>query len=299
MQSPLRTPMKFPEQEKKASPMGEQRTWFVPAVIVGVVALIGMFVIFTWGSGQVAEANRQKAHAEGQLDALRQQSKANPTPLATPTPACDDFTAVIESVRRAIGDGNFSTAVQFVNVALASNTLPPCPRAKLTLAGLGYSASLDQLFSSPGLDGHTAFLGWQAAEQNADGNQLPKSSRWPAIQVVTLAYNAGFWELAQAAFARGWVDASTNHSDPKMLDLYYAVLRNWGHALARGSDEMAHRQGLVLLRTAEAVGKAFHLPRGEAHQDLVELLGPDEVTWPLPDYSDPILATARSMEGAK
>ena len=276
----------------------------MPLAGIGIgILILGIFLLSRLSDGQLAPLREQNSFLEGQLTALRTQiasleeQRNTAPPIQQTVPACDSYSGEVESLQRLIVQGQFVSAAQLANLDLTNRKLPPCPEAKITLATLAYNAALDDLFATGGLDGRTALMRWQDAEQKADDYQVPKPSRWPAITVVNQAYNSGFWELGRAAFLKAWTEGAVDRQDLNQIRLYYAVLRNYGYALVNQPDGPSRESGLALLRTADEISRAYALNQGEARQDLGAALGPDVKTWPPADASDPVLAITQKDGG--
>lgn len=299
MNKPLRLSSQFSDEPKPtALSNGGRRSNNATAWLLlgGFVLIIVVGTLYFAMRKPIDDLTAENAYVRGQNQIFREQQAIAPTPTAvptlTPTPQvfCDDYSGEIGSLQQLVMHGKFAMATELANVELDNTKLPPCPAAKESIAELGYSATLDDLFATRGLDGRTALLRWADAESKADANHIPFAKRWPPLTVVTQAYNAGYWELGRAAFRQAWNSGTVDHTDAKSLQLYFALNRNWGYALAAGSDAAAQHDGYVLLRTADAISRAYGLTNGEARQDLFHFLGTDEKQWPAADTTDPILA---------
>jgi len=267
--------------------------WLIAALGVGLAVLV-VIALALYDSGQRLERemealrDQREKELQQQLQAQQTQVARMLTPAPSPTPACTEYKERIRVVQEEIRRGDYTLAGQLAKLPPPDQERSGCPDARRELAALAYTAALEGLLT-PGLDGHTALLRWQEAEAQADAAGVPRTERLPAMSVAGRAYNASQWELARAAFLQAWQEGDV---DRRAMSVYYATLRNWGVALAERGDEQERPWGLVLLRTADKIAEAYKLSQGEAHQDLVRLLGPDQNAWPPPDLSDPVLAAA-------
>ena len=214
-----------------------------------------------------------------------------------PQPSCSDYSDLTEQVRKLIGAGEIGYAQRLVDGVLNNQTQPICPSAKVALAGLRYNAAITEALtlqrSTVGAvdSGHQATLKFLEAERFADQYGVPVEQRVAPMTVFTQSYNAGTWELARASFLTAWQRGSVNQLNLQAVDSYYATLFNMGTELTNGDGE-ARAKGLVLVRTAEQIAKAYALPRLEARERLIRDLGSDETTWPAPSPDDPVLVAS-------
>jgi len=204
-----------------------------------------------------------------------------------PEPACSDASAVIAQVNATIQQGQLAYAQQLADSALGAQAAPLCPAAQAALATLRYQAALDEalVIAPPGTGraeaDKQALLAYLEAERVADRYALPTTSRTPALVVTGQAYSAGKYLLSQGAFLRAWQAGQVGPTQLRAVDTYYSILFNAHQELLDTNSPAARQEALALLRTADAIAQRYQLPgRGEAHAQLLALLGADQTTWP-------------------
>ncbi|MBV9280672.1 MAG: hypothetical protein JOZ41_11360 [Chloroflexi bacterium] len=274
-------------QEKRDE---EVRTpnWFLwISTGVGTLLLIGFLAGFVVGHQPVDGLEQQNSALRAQLAETEHQEQ-----VLLAGRHCSTYDRQIQEIQGLISRGNPQVAASLATLYLESAGKPACPQTKVTLGALSYTATLDALFAEPppsALD-HRPLLTWLSAERQADAIGVPLEERLSPFSIVVDAYNDHMWELAKAAFLRAWQRGLVGPGDVTQIASYYAILRNFGDALVREGQRSARHQGLVSLRTSDAISTVYSLGRGEAHADLVRLLGPQTRVWPGADTSDPVLA---------
>lgn len=205
-----------------------------------------------------------------------------------------DMRIEIELVKAFIAKGQFASAGSAAEGYLGQANPEPNGTAKVTLASLWYVASLDSLLATPHKDpdsSRDAGNKWLEIEGTAGRLNLPREARLAPMVVAQRAYNAGLWPLAYAAFKEAWGAGSVGRGS---VGFAYASLRNRGNELAfwPGSTAETREEGSRLLSTAHTIALAYGVENREALGDL-KRLGYDECCLPVPDVSDPVLASAR------
>lgn len=265
--------------------------WWLWGGIGGATALALAFLAgFLGGYQPVASLQQTSKRLEHQLNAAQHQEQ-----ILLLHHHCTSDDSQIRDVQQLLQAGQPDAAVAFIEIALRKSSPPACPQTRVELGALAYTARLNALFSrvevSP-LD-RGPLLGWLSAERQADVVGVPSEQRLSPISVAIDAYNAHLWPLARAAFLRAWQQGSVGPGDVDRVALYYAICRNEGLALIRKESGALRQQGLMVLRTADAISATYRLDRGEARADLTQILGPSVRSWPEADRHDAVLADAR------
>lgn len=215
--------------------------------------------------------------------------------LVRPSP-CSTRRDLIDTLRHLLNQGRPSLVVGLADVALTTTGPgePLCQDAKLAVVLLRSVAARAEVFSIHGYDdlqaGRLAFERWHEAEAKDEAYGLPREQRPPAMATFKDAVDRGLWELAQAAFLTAWDEGAVGPSDWQAVSTYFAASRNYAGALLRSGDKEQQGRGLAILRTACEISRAYKLGRGEACQDLMSLVGPDQDAWPPPLLNDPVLS---------
>jgi hypothetical protein len=200
----------------------------------------------------------------------------------------------VSDIQGMLNKAEYQSAAALAHLALTNVNHPPCPQTQAGLGALWYSASMDELLSTPAgspMD-QAPILTWLGIEREADALGLVPSERLNPLTVFSLAYSAHSWRLARAAFRSAWSRQVVGPADLNDLVRYYADLRNLGLALSSQARANARYEGYLVLATANAIDRRFGLGQGEADSDLIRLLG--TAAWPHPDWSDPVLAATRN-----
>lgn len=216
-------------------------------------------------------------------------------------PSLHSYAGEIEQLRQLIAQGRPDLVVGMADLYLANQERKPSPEAAQALADLRYQAAYRLVFALTGRRDHqagqAALERWQEAEWKAEVRGLPREQRIAPLTAYEDAVDRSLWELARQAFLKAWEQHLVGPEDWRAISSYYSTLRNLGGVLIRSGDQELRKLGLAILRTAREISESYRLGRGEAHQDLVELLGPSTSAWPEPLWDDPVLGTGLAAQG--
>lgn len=253
-----------------------------------LVVILGYLALMFWSSAKDKEV---KGNALATQNAVL--AAPTPTPVPTPTPSCAVWRTTADQVSDLVNRGRFETAADVAALRLGEAPGELCAETASRLARLWYNARMDALIDSQPAGWYSrqfdenVVAQWHAIEADADRYTIPAQDRWPERTIVDRAYDAHLWALADAAFMKAWVNGKLVDAPSQKR---YALLRNWGHALAKLGDPEAQELALRLLATAVAISDRYNLRDDLACRELVEVLGIADCRTAAPDLGDPLLA---------
>ncbi|GEM_PF-4257408 len=268
--------------------------WLLTAVGITVLAL-GLLAGYGIGHQEVAPLRRQAQQLQAANRALGQRAQTLQDNVAALT-SCSDAQAQLDQVSGFVAKGEFATAADLAEALLTARTEPLCTTAHTAAAGLWEEASLRAILTTPRPSFPDLSLQqqlvaeYQRIEQQADSFGVPQDKRWDPMSVATLATNAGWWGLADAAFLEAWKRGTVGKEG---ITLRYALLRNEGNDLAFHGSATMRPDALRLLSTAHAIAKAYGLPNDPACGEDLRQLGYADCDSVAPNAADPVLAAAK------
>lgn len=133
-----------------------------------------------------------------------------------------------------------------------------CAESRASLGQVWYAAQLQELLQAgAGQDASSL----QTIDAQADAWRVPSSARLAPAQIAALAYEAGAWPIADAAWKQAW---ARSQPDANAIQLRYQLLRAWGLALHDAPRAADQDHGVTLLATAHRVAERFNLPNDDA-----------------------------------
>lgn len=252
--------------------------WVVPALIV-----TGVFVALL-GYGVFASRQKTQALADALEDRTRQLQ------VYEQEPSCDGGADLTQELRDLVAAGSLDLAAGLAESELVDRGMPLCPETREALIQLWYGARMDLLLSTPrpswpdSAFDQTLVARWLEIERKAEAYPLPAHQRWAPMTVATRAYSAGLWALADAGFRRAW---SADETGEAPIAFRYALLRNWGHHLARDGGPAMDERARRLLATACVIADTVSLPDDQARRDLETFFAISDCYAADPDLADP------------